>query len=159
MFQHRGPARIFESEDELADSLMDQDIQPGDVLVIRNEGPRGGPGMRELSIPAAMLTGMGLNESVAMITDGRFSGATRGPCIGHISPEAAIGGPIALVQQGDWIQIDIPNRRLELLVSDEELTRRRVKWQPRAPAITDGFLALYSQIVSQADQGAVLVYD
>jgi dihydroxy-acid dehydratase len=159
MFQHRGPARIFESEDELADSLMDQDIQPGDVLVIRNEGPRGGPGMRELSIPAAMLTGMGLNESVAMITDGRFSGATRGPCIGHISPEAAIGGPIALVQQGDWIQIDIPNRRLELLVSDEELTRRRVKWQPRVPAITDGFLALYSQIVSQADQGAVLVYD
>jgi dihydroxy-acid dehydratase len=156
MLQHRGPARIFESEDELAASLTDQAIQPGDVLVIRNEGPRGGPGMRELSIPAAMLTGMGLNESVAMITDGRFSGATRGPCIGHISPEAAVGGPIALVQPGDWIEIDILNRRLDLLVSENELTQRRAGWQPRLPAITDGFLALYSHIVSQADQGAIL---
>ena len=156
MFHHRGPARIFESEDELAASLIDQDIQPGDVLVIRNEGPRGGPGMRELSIPAAMLTGMGLNESVAMITDGRFSGATRGPCIGHITPEAAVGGPIAVVQPGDWIEIDIPNRRLELLVSEDELARRQAEWQPHPPKITDGFLALYSRIVSQADQGAIL---
>ena len=156
MLQHRGPARIFESEDELAASLNNQVVQPGDVLVIRNEGPRGGPGMRELSIPAAMLTGMGLNESVAMITDGRFSGATRGPCIGHISPEAAVGGPIALVQPGDWIEIDIPNRRLELLVPDEVLAERRKQWQPRPAAITDGFLALYSRIVSQADQGAIL---
>jgi dihydroxy-acid dehydratase len=156
MFNHRGPARIFESEDELAASLADYDIQPGDVLVIRNEGPRGGPGMRELSIPAAMLTGMGLNDSVAMITDGRFSGATRGPCIGHITPEAAAGGPIAFLQQGDWIEIDIPNRRLDLLVSEDELSRRRSGWQPRPPAITDGFLALYSRIVSQADQGAIL---
>ena len=156
MFRHRGPARIFESEDELADSLMDQDIHPGDVLVIRNEGPRGGPGMRELSIPAAMLTGMGLNESVAMITDGRFSGATRGPCIGHIAPEAAVGGPIALVQPGDWIEIDIPERRLDLLVSEDELANRQAAWQPRQPKITAGFLDLYRQIVSQADQGAVL---
>ncbi len=156
MFQHRGPARIFESEDELAASLMDQGVQPGDVLVIRNEGPRGGPGMRELSIPAAMLTGMGLNESVAMITDGRFSGATRGPCIGHITPEAAVGGPIAFVQQGDWIEIDIPNRRLDLLIPEDELTRRQAEWQPRLPTITDGFLGLYCRIVSQADQGAIL---
>jgi len=156
MFYHRGPARIFESEDELAASLSDQDIQPGDVLVIRNEGPRGGPGMRELSIPAAMLTGMGLNESVAMITDGRFSGATRGPCIGHITPEAAVGGPIALVQPGDWIEIDIPNRRLDLLVSEDEFAERQAKWQPHPSKFSDGFLDLYSRIVSQADQGAIL---
>jgi dihydroxy-acid dehydratase len=156
MFHHCGPARVFESEDQLAASLMDQNIRPGDVLVIRNEGPRGGPGMRELSIPAAMLTGMGLNDSVAMITDGRFSGATRGPCIGHITPEAAIGGPIALVQSDDIIEIDIPQRRLNLLVSEDELARRRAEWRPRPPAINDGFLALYSKIVSQADQGAVL---
>jgi dihydroxy-acid dehydratase len=159
MLHHRGPARIFESEDELAASLMDSEIQPGDVLVIRNEGPRGGPGMRELSIPAAMLTGMGLNDSVAMVTDGRFSGATRGPCIGHISPEAALGGPIALVQPGDWIEIDIPNRRLDLQVSEDELIRRRTEWQPRTPAIADGFLGLYSRIVSQVDQGAILKAD
>ncbi len=119
MLRHTGPARVFECEEDLENSLASQPVQPGDVLVIRNEGPRGGPGMRELSIPAAMLTGMGLNDSVAMITDGRFSGATRGPCIGHISPEAFVGGVIALVRDGDQIEIDIPGRRLELLVSDE----------------------------------------
>ncbi len=156
MLTHTGPARVFECEEDLENSLAAQEIQAGDVLVIRNEGPRGGPGMRELSIPAAMLTGMGLNESVAMITDGRFSGATRGPCIGHLAPEAAIGGPIALVEDGDRIEIDIPNRRLNLLVSDEELARRRKHWQPRPPAITGGFLDIYRQIVSQADQGAIL---
>lgn len=156
MLQHTGPARVFECEEELEDSLVAQSIQPGDVLVIRNEGPRGGPGMRELSIPAAMLTGMGLNESVAMVTDGRFSGATRGPCIGHVAPEAFAGGPIALVENGDRIEIDIPNRRLNILVPDEELDRRRKRWQPRPPAVTGGFLELYRQIVSQADQGAVL---
>jgi dihydroxy-acid dehydratase len=112
--------------------------------------------MRELSIPAAMLTGMGLNDSVAMITDGRFSGATRGPCIGHVAPEAFIGGMIALVQDGDLIEIDIPKRRLELLVSEDILTRRRLDWQPRTPAIRSGFLDLYSRIVTQADQGAIL---
>jgi dihydroxy-acid dehydratase len=112
--------------------------------------------MRELSIPAAMLTGMGLNDSVAMITDGRFSGATRGPCIGHVAPEAYVGGLIALVRDGDRIEIDIPKRRLELLVPEEELTLRRADWQPRAPAITDGYLGLYSRMVSQASQGVIL---
>jgi dihydroxy-acid dehydratase len=156
MLRHTGPARVFECEEDLEMSLNSSKIVPGDVLIIRNEGPRGGPGMRELSIPAAMLTGMGLNDSVAMVTDGRFSGATRGPCIGHVAPEAFVGGLIALVQDGDLIEIDIPMRRLELLVPEEELTRRRVDWQPCAPAITDGYLGLYSRIVSQANQGAIL---
>jgi dihydroxy-acid dehydratase len=156
MLQHSGPARVFECEEELENSLNPKTIKPGDILVIRNEGPRGGPGMRELSIPAAMLTGMGLNDSVAMITDGRFSGATRGPCIGHVAPEAFVGGLIALVKDGDRIEIDIPNRRLQLLVPDEELARRRADWHPHTPAITGGFLELYSRIVSQADQGATL---
>jgi dihydroxy-acid dehydratase len=156
MLHHTGPARVFECEEELENSLDLKTIKPGDILVIRNEGPRGGPGMRELSIPAAMLTGMGLNDSVAMLTDGRFSGATRGPCIGHVAPEAFIGGLIAFVMEGDLIEIDIPNRRLELLVPEEELARRRVGWQPRVPAIRSGFLELYSRIVTQADQGAIL---
>ncbi len=156
MLRHTGQARVFECEEELENSLPSQPVQAGDVLVIRNEGPRGGPGMRELSIPAAMLTGMGLNDSVAMITDGRFSGATRGPCIGHISPEAFVGGVIALVRDGDQIEIDIPGRRLELLVSDEELSRRRVDWKPRIPALDGGFLDLYRQTVTQANQGAIL---
>jgi len=156
MYHHVGPARVFESEDEVRDSLSSRSIQPGDVLVIRNEGPAGGPGMRELSIPAAMLVGMGLGESVAMITDGRYSGATRGPCIGHVCPEAYKGGPIAAVREGDPIEIDIPNRRLTLQVSDEEIARRLAEWTPRPPAITTGFLALYSRLVSQADRGAVL---
>jgi dihydroxy-acid dehydratase len=156
MLKHTGPARVFECEEELERSIVSKTIQPGDVLVIRNEGPRGGPGMRELSIPAAILTGMGLNESVAMITDGRFSGATRGPCIGHISPEAFVGGLIALVREGDRISIDIPGRRLDLLVPDEEIARRRKEWHPRAPKITTGWLGLYEKIVSQANHGAVL---
>ena len=156
MLRHSGPARVFECEEALEDSLAAQAIQPGDVLVIRNEGPRGGPGMRELSIPAAMLTGMGLNESVAMITDGRFSGATRGPCIGHVAPEACIGGPIALVEDGDRIEIDIPARRLTLLVPEEQLDRRRAAWQPRPPALRGGFWELYTRNVTQANQGAIL---
>jgi len=156
MLRHKGPARVFECEEELENSLETAKIMPGDVLVIRNEGPRGGPGMRELSIPAAMLTGMGLNDSVAIITDGRFSGATRGPCIGHVAPEAFVGGSIALVRDGDQIEIDIPNRRLELLVPEEELARRRAEWHPRTPSITKGFLEIYSRIVSQANEGAVL---
>ncbi len=155
MLQHMGPARVFESEDEVRESLLSRDIQPGDVLIIRYEGPAGGPGMRELSIPAAMLVGMGLGESVAMITDGRYSGATRGPCIGHVTPEAYAGGPIAVVQEGDLIEIDIPNRRLELRVPPEIIERRFAAWRPRKPAITSGFLATYSRIVGPADRGAV----
>jgi dihydroxy-acid dehydratase len=156
MLRHTGPARVFECEEDLENSLETKTIKPGDVLVIRNEGPRGGPGMRELSIPAALLTGMGLNDSVAMVTDGRFSGATRGPCIGHVAPEAFTGGLIALVRDGDRIEIDIPKRRLELLVPEDELARRRVNWQPRAPDLRSGFLELYSRIVTQANLGAVL---
>ncbi len=151
-----GPARVFESEEEVRDSLTSRSIRPGDVLVIRNEGPAGGPGMRELSIPAAMLVGMGLGESVAMITDGRYSGATRGPCIGHVCPEAFVGGPIAVVREGDLIEIDIPNRRLTLHVAEEEIAHRLAEWQPRPPAVMTGYLALYSRMVSQADRGAVL---
>ena len=156
MMQHTGPARIFESEEDVRDSLMARDIRPGDVLVIRNEGPAGGPGMRELSIPAALLVGMGLGESVAMITDGRFSGATRGPCIGHITPEAYQGGPLAIVQEGDRITIDIPNRRLDVQLSDDVIQARLAAWTPRPPAIREGFLAAYTRWVSPADQGAML---
>jgi dihydroxy-acid dehydratase len=156
MLHHIGPARVFESEEQVRDSLAARDVQPGDVLVIRNEGPAGGPGMRELSIPAAMLIGMGLGETVAMITDGRYSGATRGPCIGHITPEAFAGGPIAVVKEGDIIEIDIPNRRLDVHISDEEIRQRFSAWQPRRPAITSGFLGTYTSIVGSADQGAVL---
>jgi dihydroxy-acid dehydratase len=155
MLRHVGPARVFESEDEVRESLASRDVRPGDVLVIRNEGPAGGPGMRELSIPAAMLVGMGLGDSVAMITDGRYSGATRGPCIGHVTPESFAGGPIALVQDGDLVEIDIPNRRLELQVPAETLRERRTAWQPREPTITTGFLGLYSRIVGPATKGAV----
>jgi dihydroxy-acid dehydratase len=156
MLRHTGPARVFECEEDVRDSLASAAIQPGDVLIIRNEGPKGGPGMRELSIPAAMLVGMGLGEQVAMITDGRYSGATRGPCIGHVCPEAHAGGPIAVVRDGDLIEIDIPNRRLNLLVPPEEIAARLAEWQPRPPAVTSGFLGLYSRLVSGADQGAII---
>ncbi len=156
MLRHVGPARVFESEDEVRDSLMSRSVRPGDVLVIRNEGPAGGPGMRELSIPAAMLVGMGLGDSVAMVTDGRYSGATRGPCIGHVTPEAYAGGPLAAVQEGDLIEIDIPNRRLDVRLSDEEIRDRLVSWKRREPAVTTGFLATYSRLVGPADRGAVI---
>jgi dihydroxy-acid dehydratase len=155
MQQHTGPARVFECEEEVADSLLGEAIRPGDVLVIRNEGPRGGPGMRELSIPAAILVGMGLGDSVAMVTDGRFSGATRGPCIGHVTPEAAAGGPIAAVREGDPIRIDLTDRRVDLLVPEDEIARRLAGWQPREPAVTGGFMDLYRRIVSGADEGTV----
>ena len=156
MLHHVGPARVFESEEALCDTLALRAVRPGDVLVIRNEGPRGGPGMRELSIPAAVLVGMGLDQSVAMVTDGRYSGATRGPCIGHVCPEAYAGGPIAVVQEGDRIEIDIPNRRLDLLVDDDEIARRLENWRPRPPAVAEGFLGLYSRFAGQADRGATL---
>lgn len=156
MLRHSGPARVFECEEEVRDRLAARGVAPGDVLVIRNEGPRGGPGMREMSIPAAMLVGQGLGDSVAMITDGRYSGATRGPCIGHVCPEAYIGGPIAAVQEGDIITIDIPGRTLMLEVSDEEIKRRLAERTPREPAITSGFLGLYSRAAEQANLGAGL---
>jgi len=155
MLRHIGPARVFESEEEVRDSLLARAVQRGDVLVIRNEGPAGGPGMRELSIPAALLIGMGLGDSVAMITDGRYSGATRGPCIGHVCPEAYAGGPIAAVREGDLIEIDIPGRRLDLCVSADEIARRLAAWRPHPPAITAGFLGLYSRIVGPASRGAL----
>jgi dihydroxy-acid dehydratase len=156
MFRHKGPARVCESEEAVRELLHTQRVQHGDVLVIRNEGPRGGPGMRELSIPAATLIGLGFGDSVAMITDGRFSGATRGPCIGHVSPEAYAGGPIALVAEGDMVEVDIPARRLDLCVDEAELARRRAAWRPRTPAVTSGFLELYSRTVRPAEDGALL---
>ena len=157
MLVHSGKAKVFESEEEVRDLLTSKQVEPGDVLVIRYEGPKGGPGMRELSIPAAMLIGMGLGDSVAMVTDARFSGATRGPCIGHVCPEAAEGGPIALIQDGDVVCIDIPNRKLNVKISEEEMNRRRTNWKPLEPKVKDGFLGLYSKIVSSASEGAILV--
>ncbi len=156
MLVHRGPALVFDSEEGVRDHLLQRKVQPGSVLVIRYEGPRGGPGMRELSIPAAMLVGMGLADSVAMVTDGRFSGATRGPCIGHVAPEAAAGGPIALVEDGDLIEIDVPARRLDLLVAPDEMAERMRRWKPPPPKATGGFLDLYRRIVSDSARGAIL---
>jgi dihydroxy-acid dehydratase len=156
MLQHRGSARVFEGEEALREQLLAQRIQEGDVLVIRSEGPRGSPGMRELSIPAAVLVGMGLGSSVAIVTDGRFSGATRGPCIGHVVPEAHEGGPIALIEDGDVIDIDIPGRRLDLLVGEEVLAERRRRWRRRESPLAQGFLGLYAERVGPADRGAVL---
>jgi dihydroxy-acid dehydratase len=152
---HTGPAVVVESEEDCRQLLMDKSVEAGSVLVIRNEGPRGGPGMRELSIPAAMLVGMGLSESVAMVTDGRYSGATRGPCVGHVVPEAAEGGPIGLVEDGDLIEIDIPERKLNLLVDDAVLAERRKRWKSPEPKVRGGFLEVYRRNVSSADKGAV----
>lgn len=151
-----GTAKTFESEEHLMDHIMNKEIKPGDVLVIRYEGPAGGPGMREMSIPAALLTGMGLGDSVAMITDGRFSGATRGFCIGHVTPEAQVGGPIAIVQDGDLIEIDIANKKLNLMLSPEEIAERLEKLPKPKPPVDKGFLGLYSRNVDQAHKGAVL---
>jgi dihydroxy-acid dehydratase len=156
MLKHTGPARVFENEEQLRNTIFDRGVHPGDVLVIRNEGPSGGPGMRELSIPAAILIGMGLGDSVAMVTDGRYSGATRGPCIGYVCPEAAAGGPIGVVQDGDLIEIDIPDRQLNLLVSESELNERLRNRPAPVPKFSSGFLELYSRVVSGADRGAVL---
>ncbi|ADH86915.1 dihydroxy-acid dehydratase [Desulfurivibrio alkaliphilus] len=156
MLTHRGPARVFDGEDEAHSAILDGKINPGDVVVIRYCGPRGGPGMPEMLSPTAAIIGMGLGKSVALITDGRFSGGTQGACIGHVSPEAAEGGPIALVQEGDEIRVDIPNHRLELAVSEEELERRRADWRPRAPKITTGYGARYATMVSSGSTGAIV---
>ena len=156
MMVHKGPARVYNSEEEAIADIYGKKIHPGDVVVIRYEGPKGGPGMREMLNPTSALAGMGLDKSVALITDGRFSGASRGASIGHVSPEAAVGGEIALVQEGDRISIDIPAGRLELLVSGEELERRRAQWKAPAPKVTEGWLARYARLVSRANTGAVL---
>ena len=156
MMQHEGPARVFDSEDDAIRVIYDGGINPGDVVVIRYEGPKGGPGMREMLNPTSAIAGMGLDESVALITDGRFSGATRGASIGHVSPEAASGGNIGLVEEGDMIAIDITNKTIELKVSDEELEARRAKWVCPEPKIKTGYLARYAKLVSSADKGAIL---
>ncbi len=154
MRKHTGPARVFNSEEEACEAIFGGKINPGDVVVIRYEGPAGGPGMREMLTPTSAICGMGLDKSVALITDGRFSGATKGPAIGHVSPEAQAGGPIALVHEGDIISIDIDAGSLVLEVSDEELETRRVAWEPPAPKHTTGVLARYARLVSSADKGA-----
>lgn len=156
MLKHEGPARIFDCEEDAIEAILGKRINPGDVVVIRYEGPKGGPGMREMLNPTSSIMGMGLGSTVALITDGRFSGASRGACIGHVSPEAAVGGNIALVEEGDIISIDIDNNSLNFLVSDEELEARRAKWQPRKPKITTGYLARYSAMVTSANRGAIL---
>jgi dihydroxy-acid dehydratase len=156
MMQHRGPARVFESEEASMEAILAGEIEAGDVVVIRYEGPQGGPGMREMLMPTSSLAGMGLDEEVALLTDGRFSGATRGASVCHVSPEAAGGGPIALVKEDDEIELDIPNKKLVLHVSDEELARRRESWQPPTPRVSGGYLARYARMVSSASEGAVL---
>ena len=156
MRQHRGPARVFESEEEACEAIFGGKINAGDVVVIRYEGPAGGPGMREMLTPTSAICGMGLDHDVALITDGRFSGATKGPAIGHVSPEAYAGGPIALVEEGDIIRINIPEMKLELAVSDEELAARKAKWQPREPKVTTGYLARYASMVTSGNRGAIL---
>ena len=156
MWQHSGPARVFDSEEDACKAIFGGAINPGDVVVIRYEGPSGGPGMREMLTPTSAICGMGLASSVALITDGRFSGASKGPCIGHVSPEAAAGGPIALVEEGDIIDIDIQAGTLELRVPDEVLAERRAAWQPPAPKYTTGVLSRYAKLVTSADKGAYL---
>ena len=156
MLVHEGPARVFDCEEDAIDAIKSGKIVAGDVVVIRYEGPKGGPGMREMLNPTSAIAGMGLGSSVALITDGRFSGASRGASIGHVSPEAAVGGPIALVEEGDIIRINIPENKLDVLVSDEELAARRAKWQPREPKITTGYLARYHELVTSGNRGAVL---
>jgi len=156
MLKFEGVARCFDSEEEAMKAILDGKIKKGDVIVIRYEGPSGGPGMREMLSPTSAITGMGLNESVALITDGRFSGGTRGPCIGHVSPEAAKGGPLAIVKDGDKINIDIPKRKLELLISKEEMKKRLKSWKPPKPKIDRGYLKRYSVMVSSADKGAIM---
>jgi dihydroxy-acid dehydratase len=155
MMRHEGPARVFNSEEEAIEAIYAGKIVAGDVVVIRYEGPKGGPGMREMLNPTSAIAGMGLDKDVALITDGRFSGATRGASIGHVSPEAASGGNIGLVEEGDLIAIDIPAHTITLKVSDEELAARKAKWVCPEPKIKTGYLARYAQLVSSADKGAI----
>lgn len=156
MMTHEGPARVFDCEEDAIKAITTGQIHEGDVVVIRYEGPKGGPGMREMLNPTSAIIGMGLGSTVALITDGRFSGASRGAAIGHVSPEAAVGGPIALVHEGDTILVDIPNNRLELKVSEEELAERRAAWTPKKPKITEGYLGRYQTLVTSGNRGAIL---
>ncbi len=158
MMVHTGPARVFECEEDAIDAIKGGSIHAGDVVVIRYEGPKGGPGMREMLNPTSAIAGMGLGSSVALITDGRFSGASRGASIGHVSPEAAVGGPIALIEEGDMISVDIPNYSLNINVSDEELARRKAAWKPREPKVTSGYLARYRELVTSGNRGAILEF-
>ena len=156
MMVHEGPARVFDCEDDAIKAIKGGKIHEGDVVVIRYEGPKGGPGMREMLNPTSAIMGMGLGSTVALITDGRFSGASRGASIGHVSPEAAVGGPIALVEEGDIISIDIPKNKLDMKVSEEELERRRKLWKPREPKVTEGYLLRYQALVTSGNRGAIL---
>jgi len=156
MLVHKGPAVVFNSEEESMAGIVNGKIKAGDVVVIRYEGPKGGPGMREMLAPTSVIAGVGLSESVALVTDGRFSGGTRGPCIGHVSPEAAVGGPIGLVQNGDIILVDIPSRRLDLLVDDKVLANRKANWVPPESKAKGGVLKRYSRSVTSASKGGVL---
>ena len=156
MMVHEGPARVFDCEEDAIAAIKGGKIVEGDVVVIRYEGPKGGPGMREMLNPTSAIAGMGLGSSVALITDGRFSGASRGASIGHVSPEAAVGGPIALVEEGDIIRINIPEMKLEIAVSDEEMAARKAKWQPREPKVTTGYLKRYASLVTSGNRGAIL---
>lgn len=156
MMEHSGPARVFDCEEDAIEAIKGGKIVSGDVVVIRYEGPKGGPGMREMLNPTSAIAGMGLGSTVALITDGRFSGASRGASIGHVSPEAAVGGPIALVEEGDIIEINIPEYKINLKISDEEMAKRKAKWQPREPKVTTGYLARYAAMVTSGDRGAIL---
>ena len=156
MLKHSGPAVIFESQEEACDGILAGKVKAGDVVVIRYEGPKGGPGMQEMLSPTSYIMGAGLGESVALITDGRFSGGTRGACIGHISPEAAVGGPIGLLKEGDIIEIDIPNSTIRVKLSDDQLAERKKQWKPRPARITKGYLAKYAAMATSADTGAIL---
>jgi len=158
MLKFEGPAKVFDSEEEALKAIMEREINLGEVVVIRYEGPRGGPGMREMLKPTAALMGTGLGSEVALVTDGRFSGATRGPCIGHVTPEAIDRGPIAVVKEGDTISIDIPNRRLDLKIPEEELQKRLKQWKPPEPKVKKGILAAYSKNVKPTSKGALFLY-
>jgi dihydroxy-acid dehydratase len=156
MLKHSGPAVIFNSQEEACDGILGGKVKTGDVVVIRYEGPKGGPGMQEMLSPTSYIMGQGLGESVALITDGRFSGGTRGACIGHISPEAAVGGPIGLLKDGDIIEIDIPNNKIDVKLSDDELAERKKGFKAPPPRIAKGYLAKYASMATSADTGAVL---
>ena len=155
MLVHKGPAVVFNSEEEVRSFLLNKKVLPGSVLVVRYEGPKGGPGMRELSIPAAMLVGMGLHTSVALVTDGRFSGATRGPCVGHVCPEAWDGGPLAYIKDGDIIDINVPENKIQVLVTEKEMMDRQSEEQKRPNHPAPGVLRIYRKNVRGADQGAI----